>query len=119
VRNGVLKSMGLDEVPQPAQYRVQPSFEVTYEPNKETIERIRAERAAAELAGEPLPSGYDLTDAEMDAVTYQVFLAIRPGGVVMAGGLIPQAKIRGPEISRIPKLELLGRIEQAFASMKG
>jgi|SRR6185312_4687602 len=111
--------MGMDEVPAPAQYQVQPAFETVYEPNKATVERIRAERAAAELAGEPLPAGYELTDAEMDAVTYQVYMAVKIGGVLLPGGLVKQAKIRGQEISRMPKIELLGRIEQQFAGAKG
>jgi hypothetical protein len=119
MRNGILKSMGMDDVPRGEEFDVGCGFETTFEPNAETFARLRAEHAARVAAGDMEARQINLTDAEMDCVVYAVFLAQRKGGVMLAGGMIPQARIRGPEVARIPKVELFGRIDQAFSGMKG
>lgn len=119
MRNGILKSMGMDETPAAPDYQIGFAFQVTFEPNKETIARLRAEQEVRVAAGETHPQTIHLEDSELDCVVYGTYLGQRVGGVMLAGGMIPQATIRGPEISRIPKLELFGRIDQAFSGAKG
>lgn len=119
MKNGILKSMGIDEVPRAAEYAIGFGQEVTFEPNAATTVRLRAEQEARTAAGEEHPTQIRLEDSEIDCVIYGVYLVQRKGGVMLAGGMIPQAKIRGVELSRIPKTELFGRADQAFAGVKG
>jgi len=114
MKNGILKSMGLDEVPSAA-FEFAAGIEVVFEPNQATIEKLKAERDARIAAGNTEGFTVDLTDDQMDAVIYMNFLGKRQGGVVLPGGLVPQSKVRVTEIGRIPKVELLQRTEAAFA----
>lgn len=119
MRNGILKSMGVGDIPVATEYEIGYGFKVVFEPNADTLFRLRNEQAARQAAGDTGPVDIHLTDAELDCVVHEVWLAKRAGNVLLAGGLVPQAAVLGKEISRMPKVELMARVDQAFANAKG
>jgi hypothetical protein len=74
---------------------------------------VQAEIDLAKAEGRD-PPRFALGPEDLDVVVYNCYHVRKPGGVLLAGGLIPQANIPAKEVDRRPFAWLIAEAEKRF-----
>lgn len=97
----------------PNDYEVEWADVCRVEPNAATKAKALAEVELAKSEGRE-PGSFPIGPDDLDVVVYHCYHVRKPGGVVLAGGLIPQANIPVREVDRQPFAWLIAETEKRF-----